>query len=315
MKKQLYRFLMLLICVNPIYASAKEQSHSIKPFAELLYWHASETNSSWATTITINKDKTNVLQSEPNFNSRAGIRAGLSYSPGDHFWDTKLYFTNYSTQSSESIGLAAQIVSSLFFSGSYFISQDIFFGGNADWNLKMNMLDLEISHTIHPTPTLSISPRVGIKAASIDQSININWNAFIYQATESLTNNFSGVGPSFGINTKWNFIDNFSLVGDVSTALMYGQWRDNDIYKRPAAFLVSPTTITSNSNTSKLGTAMMDYYLGLEWHHHGKSDVSVRIGYEGQYWPNQLRLIAVQQLRTFGDLTIQGATCNVTIDF
>lgn len=315
MKKQFYSFLILLMSIMPFYAFAKENTQSIKPFAELLYWHASETNSSWATTISFPNNMTDVVQNTPDFKTHAGIRTGLSYSPGNNFWDTKLYYTYYTTQSKNGIRLGAQIISSLFFSGSYFISQNVFFGGNADWNLTMNTLDLELSHALKPSPSLTISPKIGVKAASINQSIDINWDAFIYNSTENLSNNFSGIGPSFGINAKWNFIDDLSLVSDVSTALMYGHWNDNDIYHRPATLLTTATTISSTANTSKLGTTQFNYYLGLEWHHHGKSNVMIRLGYEGQYWPNQLRLIAVQQLRTFGDLTLQGATCNVTIDF
>ena len=315
MKKDTLRFLILLIILLPLYALAEKQTQSIKPFAEFLYWHASETNASWATTISFPGNATDVTQSEPNFDTHAGVKAGLLYSPGNHFWDTKLYYTYYTTHSNNNIALGAQIATSLFFSGSYFISQDLFFGGNANWNLTMNMLDMEISHAFYPTPALSLSPKIGIKGATIDQSIKINWDAYIYNASENLTNNFSGIGPSFGVTAQWNFNKAFSLVGDVSTALMYGKWKDNDVYQRPDTLVTTPTTISSTASNSKLGTAMMDFYLGLEWHHLGKSDVMLRLGYEGQYWPNQLRLIAIQQLRTFGDLTIQGATCNVTIDF
>jgi hypothetical protein len=315
MRKKIYCFLMLLTNVMPFCASAEEHSQSVKPYAEFLYWRASETNSSWATTITFPTNTIDVMQSQPNFNTHAGVKVGLLYSPGDHFWDTNFYYTYYTTQTNSNIHLGLQFISSLFFSGSYFISRDLFFGGSSSWNITMNMADLEISHAFHPSATLSISPKIGLKGGTINQSININWNAFIYHAREILTNNFSGIGPSFGITADWNFINDFSLVGDISTALMYGKWKDNDIYRRPATLFTTQTTISSAANDSRLGTAMMDYYLGLQWRHHGKSDVTVRLGYEGQYWPNQLRLIAVQQLRTFGDLTFQGATCNVTIDF
>ncbi len=315
MRKQIYCSLISLISAMVFSAHAEEPSQSIKPFADFLYWRAAETNSSWATTITFPSNTINVIQSQPNFNTHAGVRVGLLYSPGDHFWDTKFSYTYFTTQTNSNIHLGLQLVSSLFFSGSFFISSNLFFGGMSTWDLTMNMADVEISHAFHPTPTLTLSPKVGIKAGTINQSININWNAFIYHSTEKLTNNFSGIGPSFGINADWNFINNFSLVGDVSAALMYGKWKDNDIYHRPATLFTTATTISSGANDSRLGTAMLDYYLGLQWRHRGKSHVTVRLGYEGQYWPNQLRLIAVQQLRTFGDLTFQGATCNVTINF
>jgi hypothetical protein len=312
MKKLAYAIVLLNLL--PLSGLAEPyKTSSIKPFAELLLWRASETNASWATTISFPGNSVSVIQSSPNFNTNAGVRAGLIYSPCD-FWDTTLAYTYYATKSNNGVALAPQIVSSLFFSGSFFISGDLYFGGNADWSLTMNMLDFEISHAFQPNSHLSLAPRIGIKTGTINQSININWNAFLYQSTEKLNNDFFGIGPSFGLNAMWHFTPDLSLVGDVSTALMYGRWHDDDVYQRPASLVTTATTISSNATRGKLGTFMMDYYLGLEWLHRGKSNVAVRLGYEMQYWPNQLRLVAVQQLPTFGDLTFQGATCNVTID-
>ena len=84
--------------------------------------------------------------------------------------------------------------------------------------------------------------------------------------TFNVTNNFTGVGPSFGLNAKWNAFKNFNLIGDVSTALMYGRWNESDIYNRPAAVfgVIPAATIFTSMNQSKLGTLMMDYYLGLQ---------------------------------------------------
>lgn len=318
MKKQLYCIFGILISLFPwpIFAesNADTSSREIQPFIDLLEWRASETNGSWALTIPLASNPTRVEQSTPSFATQPGIRGGLFYSPGDHYLDSKLYYTYYSTKSNNSVTLGSQIVSSLFFSGSFFISGDLYFAGTSNWSLKMNMLDFELSHAFHPNDSVVLTPRIGLKGGTIDQSINLNWNALLYQSTETLDNNFTGIGPSYGINAKWNFAKELSLVGDISSALMYGTWHDNDVYNRPSSLVTTQTTITSSSTGHQLGTMMIDYYLGLEWRHRGKSDVAVRLGYESQYWPNQLRLVAVQQLPTFGDLTFQGVTCNLSID-
>lgn len=319
MKKHIKYLLIIFSSLLPLSVFSQTlldtSTRKIEPFVDLLFWRAAETNASWGTAISFPANTTDVIQSSPNFSTQTGIRGGILYSPNDHYIDTKLYYTNYSTQSNNSITPALQIVSSLFFSGSFFISGNLFFGGSANWNLALNMLDFEISHGFHPYDTLTLTPKIGIKGATIDQSIHLNWDAILYQATETLNNDFTGIGPSYGLNANWNFYKELSLVGDISSALMYGSWRDNDTYVRPNSSVTTATTIVSSSGTQKLGTLMMDYYLGLEWHHRGKSDVAMRLGYEMQYWPNQLRLVAVQQLPTFGDLTFQGIACNFTIAF
>lgn len=311
MKKNIFYLLALLLSILPVIAEAE----LIQPFVDVLAWKASETNASWATQITFPENSIHVIQNKPNFGTRAGVRAGLLYSPRENCWDTKLYWTHYSTTARNTIPVGPQLVSSLFFSGSFFISEDLFFGGHANWNLDLNTIDLEISHSFHPTCSFSFSPRVGIKWGSINQNININWDAILYKARENLSNDFMGIGPSFGIGAKWVVFQNFSLVADLSTALMYGRWDEDDVYHRPTVLLIiPPTTISTNETQSKLGTMMMNYYLGLEWCHRGQSNVKVKLGYEMQYWPSQLRLLAVQQLPTFGDLTIQGLVCGISID-
>jgi hypothetical protein len=97
---------------------------------------------------------------------------------------------------------------------------------------------------------------------------------------------------------------------------MYGRWNESDTYHRPAAPLgIQPAaTIYTNMDKSKLGSLMMDYYLGLQWVHEGQSRVSFNLGYEMQYWAGQLRWMSVQQFPPLGDLTLQGATCGITID-
>lgn len=302
-------YLLALLLILPLQASAAH----VQPFIDLLVWDANETNTSWATTIN-GTDTVHVIQANPSFNTRPGFKAGLLYSADDNSWDTTATWTHYVTNANQTIPIGEQVISSLFFSGSFFLSENIFFGAYNNWGIALNMFDLQASHGFHPTSALTLTPKIGVKGGTINQNLNITWNAIVYNASEKLTNNFTGIGPSFGLDAKWQVYNNFSVVGDISTALMYGRWSESDIYHRPATLLTTQTTIRTISNPTELGTMMMDYFLGLEWQHHGLSNVTVTLGYEMQYWPSQLRLLAVQQLTTFGDLTLQGATCGISID-
>lgn len=310
MKKYLYYTLAFMFSTLSITANAA----AIKPFVDLLTWHATESNSAWAETITFPGNTTHVIQDSASFNTRPGIRAGLLYSPENNFWDTRASWTYWSSDSSKTIPNGAQIISSLFFSGSYFISGDVFFGASANWQIAMNMLDIDIEHTFKPTPSLTLTPVIGLKGGSIDQKVRSNWDAVIYHATENVSSDYTGIGPSFGLNSTLTLYQDLNLVGNVSTALMYGRWNISDVYNRPAAILITPTTISTSMNQSELGNLMMDYFLGLQYTHQGRSRVTVELGYEMQYWTNQLRLIAIQQLPPLGDLTIEGATCGISID-
>jgi hypothetical protein len=66
---------------------------------------------------------------------------------------------------------------------------------------------------------------------------------------------------------------------------------------------------------SSLGVPVLRYFLGLEWVHKGNVTLNARVGYELQWWANQQRMLAFQQLPMHGDLTIEGLTCGVSIGF
>lgn len=314
MKKLFIYILFLLMSIYSLNAGAQ----GLSIFADLLVWHASEeTASSWSSVITTPKSNVTIFSPKNiDFNWGRGFRGGFLYE-SECFWDTKLYWTYLPSKKSVNLSPADQIITPEFFSG--FLSGNFFFGANIDWQLVMNTIDLEASHKFNISKSVSIRPSIGIKGGTINQNINAQWNALIYTARENLENNFFGVGPSFGINAKWNVYKTFNLVGDFSTALMWGNWKVNDTYKRPSISLgpipiITPTTITTNMNDSKLGTIMFDYFIGLEWTHQGRSRVTLQLGYEMQYWANQLRLPTFQQLPLHGDLTLQGGTCGIYID-
>lgn len=310
--KKLITCILLLLSTQSLFA----KTGKISVFADGLYWHASEEASSfWTNVITTPQPNvTNFDSKNLNFDWNAGFRAGIQYDLDPRYWDTRLYWTYFPTKKNLNVAAASQIITPEFFSG--FASGNFFFGASIDWRLVMNTVDLEVGHKFKISDSLGIRPSIGIKGAAINQTANANWNAVIYTSQEKVQNNFSGFGPTLGISGKWNVYDTLNLVGNFSTALMWGNWKVNDIYTRPSALfgLVTPTTITTSMNNSKLGTLMLDYFVGLEWDHPHKTPLTFKLGYEMQYWASQLRVVTFQQLPLHGDLTFQGATCGLKID-
>jgi hypothetical protein len=289
-------------------------------FEDLLYWRASqETTSPWAYQQTTNSPP-GAAYTEPNvyFNWQPGVRVGALYEPSGYF-DAKLYWTYYSSKARESITApAGQFFLPEFFNG--FTALDLFNAAQLDWKLIMNMVDFEVGHRFAPTDSLTVRPFLGIKGGTINQSIHSAWQANfdgvnIYSAREDLSNNFFGVGPSFGVDGVFAINKQLAIRSDLSAALMWGRWNVKDTFHRPRALLglIPETTITSDRKNSKLGTFMANYFLGLDWTVNTKGTVVVKAGYEMQFWSNQLRLPLFQALPVHGDLTLQGATCGIFI--
>jgi hypothetical protein len=310
--KKLLNCILAIISLQPLTVGAQ----GLSTFADLLIWSASEeTASPWATVITEPTDLS-IVYTAPNiyFNTKPGFRGGFIYDGEPVSWDTKLYWTYFATNAkSEFPTSLTQLITPGSFSG--FLSKDFFFGASSKWQLFLNMIDAEIGHQFNVGDTFSVRPSIGIKGGWINQTIHSKYDAYIYTSTDKIRNNFSGLGPSFGLETEWNIINNLDLIANFQTAFLWGSWDVEDIYSRPEAFfgLVTPTTIKTTLNNS-LGTIMFDYFLGLEWAHKGKSQVTIRLGYEMQYWENQLRLTDFEQLPAHGDLILQGGTCRILID-
>lgn len=312
MKNKLKSILIFLGCVSTCAAYGGQ----FTPNVDLLYWHASqETSSFWASVVTV-PNSNEMIYNPPNnrFGWDTGIRLGLEYESNNQFWDTSLAWTYFSTKKDNDLKLAAQIIAPEFFSG--FLSKDLFFGADVNWQLSMHTLDLKASHAIKIRQKFIITPSMGLKAASIHQDIEAIWDALIYTSQENLKHHFGGVGPSFGLETQWKIHPQISFVGDFAAAFMWGKWKIQDTYARPSALfgLITPTTITTSMSDPKLGTLMFEYFLGLQWQSHTQFNVTLQLGFETQFWANQLRLTTFQILPLHGDLTLQGGTCRFQID-
>lgn len=312
MKKTFKLFLWLLTTLYVCNTFAAK----VTPSIDILVWHPSqETSSFWASIVT-DPTANEIVYTPPNnqFNWDPGFRVGLLYSPASNFWDLRLYWTYFSTEKDNNVALGAQIIAPEFFSG--FLSKDLFFGANVNWQLIMHTFDLKMSHTFNVGRSFTLCPMVGVKAGTIHQKVNAKWDAAIYESTENVKHHFRGIGPSFGLETLWEFYPQFSIIGNFSTALMWGKWEIADTYQRPSALfgVITPTTITTSMNDPSLGTAMFEYFLGIQWRLEKVNNFTLQLGFETQFWANQLRITTFQILPLHGDLTLQGGTCRFQID-
>lgn len=285
-------------------------------YGNLLVWHASEeTASTWASAITSLDNKVNRFDAvNIRFGWKPGFRVGIGYE-SDNCWDVQANFTYFATAKSTGISYDDDILLPEFFNG--FLSGNFFFSASLNWKLLMNMFDLEVGRRFIITPHLIIRPSIGLKGGLINQKIHSLWDAQIYTATEDVRNNFHGVGPSFRIIGEWDVYKRLTLIGNFSTALIWGNWHINDIYQRPEALsgLVTPTIIASNIKNSMLGVPAFTCFLGLKWTREAMICTTIQIGYEMQWWVNQLRLPTFQQLPVHGDLTLQGGVFGICLDF
>lgn len=292
--------------------------------ADVMAWLASqEVSSIWADVIATDDDVTNIQVPGFNFKWDYGFRLGVGFNLLHDQWDTVFYWTRFHTGARHAISPILQLVPAQeFFAG--FLSGDNPRSMSATWCISFNVADWELGRSYCMSNGLSMRPFLGIKAGWINQLIHARYDGLIIDEVftnnygkEHLKNNFFGIGPSVGLNSKWKLYNRrspfFSLFGDFSTALLWGTWTCSDVYKNTLLY-----TSCVNTPKSSLGALAFRGFMGIEWDmciNEDKSHVTAKIGYEMQFWLNQLRINTFQLQRLQEDLTLQGITFCCRFDF
>jgi hypothetical protein len=184
------------------------------------------------------------------------------------------------------------------------------------------MFDWEIGRKFWINKPLILHPFVGIKGGWIDQSIHSKWqNSSLSGAehfnvgSENLKNNYWGIGPKAGINSKWNLYNDhsqFYLLGDFSIALMWGHWSFSDLFQNDLSQEVSVDLQNINS-----GSSMLQMFMGFGWDNNFSKNrlFSVKLGYEMQFWLDQLQFYSFTAGRLVNILTLQGGTLELHFNF
>lgn len=291
---------------------------------DLLSWFPSEEVASiWADVITVGNNTSSWNALGFNFKWDYGFRLGTGYNFSYDEWDTSLYWTWFHTDVKHSIPYKTNSsISPEFFAA--FLSGNSPQSMKVKWNLLLNMFDWELGKNYQICNKCFFRLFLGLKGGWINQVINGRYiNLTIDKvltsnsASERLKNNFWGIGPLGGINTKWKIhkfgCNFFNVFGDFSLATMWGTWTCSDIYKNSIA-----KTSSVNMKNSSLGAVMFRGLAGIAWDisfNSNKSYFTSKIGYEVQFWMNQLRIATFQLQRLHDDLTFQGVSFNFRVDF
>lgn len=335
MKKGILIFLFVyaIECAASLYASPFTKSSAFV-FAEMLEWQVREGGADMVGELIspIGTANPSVKLLDAPFNWNAGFRIGGGYKSISN-WDSVVYYTSYNTKATNQISAPGQLYSP--YIGNFFQNNVI---GNANgpfydaanflWKINYNTLDFEIGHTFNIDRILILRPFLGLKGAIINQSINTTWQgpnklisnvpvplSTFSSATESLSNNFYGIGPSFGLNTTWPIYNcmqhTLQLIGNFSTALMWGKWRYKDDYQTNGSESVMVT-----GDALKGAAPMVRVVIGLEWlASFSKIDTSASLSYEGQAWFDQIQFNTLSSGRLNDLMSLQGLVLNLGVNF
>ncbi len=352
LKKTSYRpslrrwfFSTILVC-SSVYLEASqetlpvlEKEESLKPnvqvSADFLYWTAREAGSDvWAEVITSHGTTSLDDLRAVSFGWDPGFRVGVGYKTRYDFWDTKFTYTWFYTKGKDQVNSSAGTVHSSYTGGFLIdnttgvgISGPAYQAAKIAWKIRFNIFDWELGRKYQATKSLSFRPFLGLKGGWINQSINSSWfnpdlTTFVGAEPfsvgyENLKNDFWGIGPSFGVDSKWCLYsgtsNSLNLFGNLSGALMYGHWKFKDVYQNDIG-----QKINVGSSPISGGATMGRLVMGLGWDVHlykGRYLLSSKIGYEAQCWLDQLQYYSFTGGRLVNELTLQGGTLEFTFAF
>jgi hypothetical protein len=323
-------FARLILASALIAGCSTALADGVTPSCEVLYWHASaEASSVWSNAA---YPGSSFSAENVPFDWSPGFRVGFAHQWDEQSWEVKLYWTCFRTSQDARVAIDSGQTGAVvpeFFSGLVGSMADkvpLFNQGSIDWNLAYDTIDLEVGRSFAIGQWAWIRPSLGIKTAFIKQDVHLNLARpdateplLSLSAEEDIAHDFWGIGPSFAVSGGWSLprCRNLSLVGSFAADLLFGQWNVNDAYHRTDLVPVPETyeAFTTSMTNSYLGTPVLRYFLGLQWVRQGTVCLNAYVGYELQWWANQQRILAFQQLPMHGDLTFEGLTCGVSVGF
>jgi hypothetical protein len=296
--RHIYRLLMLAVLLFP------SGAYALDLFLDAIYWRATETND-WCYVNSLQLPNQTIDYKTIDFGYAPGFRVGAVYVST---WDALLAYTRLYTTANESA--TGNIRPS--FSGSVTASPTgyLFQSGQVNQSIDYNIFDLDFGKQFHPAESLMLHPIVGLMGGWINQSIHATFRGST-STSENISNNFSGLGPKFGIDTSIDLFNynNYQpkLIAAFAASYLLGHWDISDFTR--VTPVSSTATVYVNGNSHNLGATTLQGSIGVKLDH---KNLSVKLAYEISDWLNQSQLFDNDTGTHNNDLILQGLTLGVT---
>lgn len=318
-------FLIVLLTMGNLHSKTTDSQDTLSQwefFADMLVLKADEI-ATWALPLDFMPQGTSAVDfvqttKSVEFGWDLGVRAGLNYRFAGDRWDTSLYYTRFQTQGKDhALAPNADADITTAFLGEWLTFGFVSSSGQIQWRILLNAIDAELGRDCPVSKYFSFRPYLGLKGAWIDQTIHSQWVSKEFRATENLKNDFWGLGPKAGVSTNWllGSLKNhsFNLFGDASLALLSGRWTFQDIQK---TFMHS--SITGITDPVWAATFMFYGIMGVSWDvafNKNRSHYGARVGYEFQYWHDQLKIFTFLEGTLHAALVLQGGMLDVHVNY
>ncbi len=280
-------------------------TYAMQVFVDGLYWQASETNN-WAYTNNNTTPVQNISYKTLNFNYQPGFRIGGIYTAST--WDGLFSYTQFHTSTNDST--SGNVLSAFLGTTTAKPFEGYFFRtGAIRQTIDYDILDLAFGKAFQPAPAFMLHPFIGIMGGWINQHFNAVYQGDM-STNEMIVNNFTGIGPKFGIDTSINFYHyrdaQFNLLGAFAATYLIGHWVvSDDTMANPRA------TVIIYNRSHNMGAPVMQAMLGAKMTY---KNFGVKLSYELNDWFNQVQFFDNDSGTHGNDLVMQGFALGITYD-
>lgn len=311
--------------------------------ADALFWRAEEDGLEFAEeTFQDTNNPANLTDGRvlnPNFDWKWGFRVGIGYNMPHDGWDLYLDWVRFTSRNHKDNNVNPPATPAVPTSTMFAINGSNSAGGPASniqqaqthWNLKLNMLDLELGREFFVSKWLTLRPFAGLRSAWIDQKVS---NDYVLENSNGSSNTvydldqrsrFWGMGIRAGMNTLWSLGGGWGIYANAAISLLPGRFHIN--YQQDST--VVATGIDTKHNTKNhlnVARAVTDLALGLRWDTLSCDEAyhfAIRIGFEQHHFfgQNQFRNYGYDSTTrpisraTIGDLSTYGITGGLEFGF
>lgn len=280
---------------------------------------------------------------EMEFDWDWGLKAAIGYNLPHDGWDISLGYTWFDTHASKRLA-AARNNAVIPDQGNSSITNppDGYFAystrGKSQFDFVLNSLDLEMGRYYYVSEHFALRPQIGGKAGWIKLQQVIRFTGGAPGAEDGPTgldvntvrikgrNEFFGIGPRAGAYTNWHICRNFSIFGNITAALLYGNF--DVLHKNDYSRLKCLNTIKLSDKFHAF-IPNLEFQIGVQFDKYcneDKNHVRVQINLDTQYFWRVNQMLRANQILSLGspvanyshiseDLGIYGVTAAVRLDF
>jgi hypothetical protein len=165
---------------------------------------------------------------EMNFKYKPGFKVIIGKSIGHDNWLASVEYTwlHFSEVTSVAVTEPSYYISTAWTRDISLDSHFIY--STAQWKLRYDMIDLELTRPCYTGTNMTLKPFISIRGGLIKQFYNISYdiqlNSGKFWITDLVEKTWL-VGPRFGMDFDWIFINYFRLIGNAAMSLFYQHFK------------------------------------------------------------------------------------------